>query len=344
MIGGPLAPVKPQVVVVGSYVQDLAFSCARFPGAGETIVGRFVSGPGGKGSNQAVAVHRAGVACRFIGAVGRDAFAAEAKKFYRSEGMAACFVEKGRQATAVASILVDRAGQNQVIVALGASARLRPSEIDPALFRGAQVVICQNEANDAVSARAFRLARRVGAVAVLNPAPMRPDFDLSLLAAADVLIPNETEFVALANRLPAARALLRTAPYAPRRALTESALNAMDLGRLQQLCRTLGVPTVIVTMGARGCFVSTESAGAIIPAHRVKAVDTTGAGDAFVGGFAAGLVRYAGDILQAAHYGNAVAALAVTKPGTAASMPTKGDLQRFLRRNRGKRGTGASIF
>jgi len=326
--------------VVGSYVQDLAFSCERFPAPGETVVSRFAAGPGGKGSNQAVAAHRAGASVLFIGAVGRDAFAAAAKKFYRAEGLRAHLVEKPHHATGAASILVDRAGQNQVSVALGASAQLRPSEIDPALIHGARVVICQNEANDAVTAHAFRLARRAGALAVLNPAPMRSDFDLALLAAADVLIPNETEFIALANRTPATAGLLRTATCAPLAARTETALQALEAGNLHRLCRTLGVRTVIVTLGSRGAFVSRESAGEFIPAHRVKAVDTTGAGDAFVGGFAAGLVKFDGDILRAARFGNAAAALAVTKPGTAQAMPTEREMRRFLRRQAGPKGFG----
>lgn len=321
-IGGALPGVQPQVVVVGSYVQDLSFSCASFPAPGETVVCRFALGPGGKGSNQAVAAHRAGAAVLFVGSVGRDEFGAAARRFHRSEGLPARFVVSARHPTAAASILVDRAGQNQVAVALGASARLRPGDLDPRWIRGARVVICQNEANDAVTARAFRLARRAGALTILNPAPMRSDFDWSLLRATDVLIPNETEFVALVNRQPAA----------PRPPLTEAALRALDRRDLQRLCRTLGVPTVIVTLGRRGAFVSRESAGRFVAGHRVRAVDTTGAGDAFVGGFAAGLVRPGADLLDAARFGNAVAALAVTRPGTAAAMPGRREVLQFLRR------------
>jgi ribokinase len=333
-IDGALEPVKPQVVVVGSYVQDLSFSCVRLPAPGESVVGRFVTGPGGKGSNQAVAAHRAGASVFFVGAVGRDAFAAEAKKFYRAEGLPARFVEKPRHPTAAASVLVDPTGQNQIAVSLSASVRLRPKEIDPALIRGARVVICQNEANDAVAAHVFRLARRAGVVTVLNPAPMRADFGLSLLDSVDVLIPNEAEFVALANLAPATAALLREAPYAGLGPFTEAALNALDGGDLHRLCRTLGVRTVIVTLGSRGSFVSRESAGEFIPAHRVKAVDTTGAGDAFVGGFAAGLVKFEGDILRAARFGNAASALAVTKLGTARVMPTEREILRLIKGSR----------
>src|SRR5476651_1686579 len=104
--------MNPAVVVIGSYVQDLTWRCAALPHAGETVVGKFVAGPGGKGSNQAVAAARAGAATVFVGAVGRDAFARSAREFYRAETIAVRFAEKPRHATGTAAILVDRRGQN----------------------------------------------------------------------------------------------------------------------------------------------------------------------------------------------------------------------------------------
>ena len=115
---------SPQVVVVGSYVQDLCWKCERFPHAGQTIVGQFSTGPGGKGSNQAVAAGRTGVPTMFVGAVGVDAFAKEAKAFYKAEGIGAKFVEKPAHATGTAAILVEDSGQNEIVVALGANAAL----------------------------------------------------------------------------------------------------------------------------------------------------------------------------------------------------------------------------
>jgi len=315
--------MKPLVVVVGSFVQDLAWKCAEFPRAGETVIGTFVTGPGGKGSNQAVAAGRAGAPTLFIGAVGRDVFAEAARKFYRAEGIAACFIEKPRHATGSAAILVNAAAQNEIVVALGASAHLLPRDIDRALIRGAKVVVCQHEANLPVNAHVFRVARKAGAVTVLNPAPMRSDFDPAILALTDVLIPNETEFVALVNQL-------GTMPGAT---LTEETLHALGPDELHRLCQGLGVATVIVTLGKRGCFVSGRGGGLFIAAHTgLRVVDTTGAGDAFVGGFAAGFVESGGDVVAAARLGNAVAALSVTKPGTAPAMPTKAEIKRFLRR------------
>jgi ribokinase len=330
------AHVRPKIVVVGSFVQDLTWKCTEFPRAGETVIGTFVTGPGGKGSNQAVASGRAGIPTIFVGAVGDDVFAEGARKFYESEGIDARFVAKTGHATGTAAILVNAVGENEIVVALGASEHLRPRDVDAALIGNAKVVICQHEANLAINAHVFRLARRLGAATVLNPAPMRPDFDPSILRITDVLIPNESEFLALVNmrhgRATRGRKAGRVAPFV----LEAKALPAMKPEDLHGLCRALGVPTVIVTLGRRGCFVSlADGAYTLIPGHTdLKVVDTTGAGDAFVGGFAAGFVRFRGDIVAAARHGNAIAALSVTKFGTAPSMPMPTEITRFLRAGR----------
>jgi ribokinase len=307
-------PMKPSVVVVGSFVKDLSFRCGRFPTAGETVIGTFTTGPGGKGSNQAVACARAGARTRFVGAVGRDAFGAEAARFLRSEGIDARLAPKRGQATGAAAILVDGSSQNEIIVAIGASVAIGPRDVPARLVRGARVVICQGEANARINRHAFRLARRFGATTILNPAPMGPGFDRGILALTDILIPNEHEFAALTRHSP-----------------------GRSLRAVHEIGRRLGVPTIIVTMGRKGCLVSTERGWTAIAGHRVRAVDTTGAGDAFVGGFAAGLVRYGGDLPMAARFGNAAAALSVTRPGTAPSMPRRREIDRLLRSRSGAR-------
>ena len=307
--------MKPAVVVVGSFNQDLTWRCAEFPAPGETIVGTFTTGPGGKGSNQAVAAARAGAATALVGAFGDDAFGRDAQAFLRAEGIAVHAVRK-KLPTGNAAIFVDARGQNEIVVALGANAALAPRDVPAALLRAARVVVCQHETNLALNAAVLRAARRAGATTVLNPAPMRADFDARVLAHTDVLIPNETECVALLRR----------------RRLDEAALRKLAPAALHQLCRTLSVPTVIVTLGARGCLVSEPARWTLVAAHPgLKVVDTTGAGDAFVGGFAAGLVRFAGDHLAAARFANTVAALSVTKPGTAPSMPTLRAIERLQR-------------
>jgi len=146
--------------------------------------------------------------------------------------------------------------------------------------------------------------------------------DLSILRHVEVLIPNESEFVTLVNRSP--RSGLKN--------FTAEALYRLAPDRLHSLCRTFNVPIIIVTLGSRGCFVSQPDVFARVQAHEVDVVDTTGAGDAFVGGFAAGLVKFKKNVFEAAHYANAVAALAVTQHGTADSMPTAREISRFLRR------------
>jgi ribokinase len=313
--------MKPQVVVVGSFVQDLTWKCTAFPAPGETIVGTFVTGPGGKGSNQAIAAGRAGVSTLFVGAVGRDAFARDAKVFYRAEGIAARFVEKPAHATGTAGILVNANGQNEIIVALGANADLRPADVPAATLRAARVVVTQHESDLRTVATVLRRARQAGAITIHNPAPMRADFDPALLKHVDILIPNETEFAALLKLLGVAQGKI----------VAPETFAALLHAELHALCRALKVPTVIVTLGAKGVFVSQVSGSAFIASHQVNVVDTTGAGDAFCGGFAAGLVKFSGDILAAARFGNAIAALSVTKFGTAPSMPRAREIAAFLK-------------
>ncbi|PTY08499.1 ribokinase [Opitutaceae bacterium EW11] len=315
--------MKPHVVVVGSFVQDLTWKCDAFPRAGETVVGKFVTGPGGKGSNQAVACGRAGVSTLYVGAVGDDAFARDAATFYRVEKIGARFAVKPREATGTAAILVNREGQNEIIVALGANAVLARKDIPVEAVRSARVVVCQCESNLATTGYVLKTARAAGVTTVLNPAPMRADFDPQLLRHVDILIPNETEFAALVNQVPASGETEFTAER----------LHELSSEGLHALIRSLGVANVIVTLGGKGCFLSLPDRFESIPAYTgINVVDTTGAGDAFVGGFAAGLVQFEGDIAAAARYGTAVAALSVTKFGTAPSMPRKTEIARFLKR------------
>ncbi len=318
-------PSRTKIVFVGSYVQDLTWKCRDFPQPGETTIGCFKTGPGGKGSNQAIAACRAGVDTFFVGAVGNDAFADQARTFYRAEKIACRLAIKSAHATGTAAILVNASGQNEIIVALGANDHLSKADVPATALKQARVVVTQLEANLATAAYVLKTARRAGIVTVLNPAPMRPGFPLTLLNHVDILIPNETEFAALINQL----------PQTGRDNFTEADLQTIAEDELHALCRKIGVPTVIVTLGSRGCFVSDSNGSLFIPAYKcIEVVDTTGAGDAFVGGFAAGLVKFGGDVAAAARFGNAVAALSVTKFGTAPSMPRASEITRFLKARR----------
>lgn len=312
-------------------MQDLAFFTRKFPKPGETVVGEFRSGPGGKGFNQAVAATRAGGPTLFIGAVGRDTFGHAAKKFASAVGLRAHFIEKHKYATGTAGITIDGNGQNQVVIAPGANLALHKQDIPLGLLASAHVVVCQGESDYLMVAHVLRHARKAGAVTVLNPAPMRPDFDPAILRHVEVLIPNESEFVTLVRQHAGCAALLRTAAYREHGEFNESTLHALKADALHRLCRCLQVPIVILTCGARGCFVSQPDAYLRMNAHPVEVIDSTGAGDAFVGGFAAGLVKFKKNVVEAAHFANAVAALAVMQPGTAEAMPNPREIARFLR-------------
>jgi ribokinase len=314
--------MKARVVVVGSFIQDLAFYTKNFPQPGESVVGDCRLGPGGKGFNQAVAATRAGAPTLFVGAIGHDAFGAGAKKFAQENGLRTMFVEKKKETTGAAAISINSDGQNQIVVSLGANLALHKQDVPVEPLLEAQVVVCQGESDFRTVAHVLRTARKAGATTVLNPAPMRADFDLGLLRHTEVLVPNETEFCALMRLLPRSSA----------RQLTAEDLARLPADQLHTCCRALNVPIVIVTLGARGCFVSQPDIYLRINPHDVDPVDTTGAGDAFVGGFAAGLVKFNRNIPEAAHFANAVAALAVTRPGTAIAMPTAREITRFLRK------------
>lgn len=316
--------MPPQVVVVGSFVQDLTWRCVSFPRAGETVTGEFLTGPGGKGSNQAIAAGRAGAQTLFVGAVGADRFADDAAAFYRANRIKACFVRKPKRATGTAAILVSASGQNEIVVALGANAFLTRGDLPVKALQGARVLVTQLEHNLATAAFALKTVRRAGGVTILNPAPMRPDFDLGMLKDVDILVPNETEFVALLERF-------EGEPFALDQ---QQRLADLPSDQLHALCRRLGPPVVIVTLGDRGCLVSRLDGYTVIPPLKVKAVDTTGAGDAFVGGLAAGLVRFEGNPVSAARFANMVAALSVTRFGTAPAMPQIDEIARFARRSR----------
>lgn len=318
----PAAPAR--VAVVGSFVQDLTFLCDAFPRPGETLVGRFHSGPGGKGSNQAVAAARAGARTAFLGAVGRDGFGAAARAFHEAEGIDCRMVEKPDLPTGTAGILVNAQGQNQIVVALAANGVLSPADVDrhADVLRDAAVVVTQLESNLEAAAHALRLARTAGARTLLNPAPMRPDFDPALLALTDLLVPNETEFAALVGRL----GLRGGEP-----SFTEDDLAALGPAELHALCRRFGGLTLVVTLGSRGCFVSTPEGFEHLPAVAgIVPVDTTGAGDAFVGALAAALAESPGDLSRAARFANVAAALSVTRPGTAPAMARRGEIEARL--------------
>ncbi|MCU0755487.1 MAG: PfkB family carbohydrate kinase [Xanthomonadales bacterium] len=273
------------VLVVGSYVQDHAWLTDRFPAVGETRIGHYRTGPGGKGFNQAVAAHRYGVPTRFIGAVGRDAAAATAHRFAAELGLDAHFIAQ-ELPTAASSIVVDAAGRNLIVVALGANLALEAAAVEACLASESlpRILLVQCEIDLEATAAALAWARRHGVRAVLNPAPVPAGLERRHWADAELLTPNETEFEALL-RIVGILADVSTLSEADWR----------DDPMLHALARRLGVPRVVITLGAAGAFVSVDEAAreaGEAPYYRVAAPvvavrDSTGAGDACSGALVA---------------------------------------------------------
>ncbi|HEX7342048.1 MAG TPA: ribokinase [Rhodanobacteraceae bacterium] len=317
-----------QVVVVGSFNQDHVWRIDHAPAAGETRRGHdFASGPGGKGFNQAVACARQGVATAFIGAHGDDALGREAERLARAEGIDGHWLTDAQHATGTACIVVEDGGQNRIVVALGANEQLTPTHIDAqaAIVANARVLLTQMENNLDATTGALRMARQHGLLSVLNPAPVHANVDAAALRLADVLTPNEGEFAELATRFAGQH-------------LAAEAIAVSDDASLHDLARQLTDGSMVITLGARGCFVShgTDRHGDAaahyrLPAAAVTAIDTTAAGDAFCGALAAALVRLAGQPFHAAlTHANRVAAMATERRGAASVMPRWDDvLARF---------------
>ncbi|MGR3485999.1 MAG: ribokinase [Paracoccaceae bacterium] len=306
--------MTPQIVVLGIFVADTAYRSARMPRLGETLMGTgFALGPGGKGSNQAVAAARAGGDVAFLGKLGRDVFADMALRIWDEAGVRPLVTHDPDGYTGAAFIHVeDATGDNAIVVAPGVAATLTPSDMDAAedAIAGARVFVTQLEQPMDAARRALEIARAHGTVTILNPAPAAP-LDDALLSLCDHVTPNETEAADLTGRpvtgpedaLAAARALL-------------------DRG-------VRGA--AIVTLGAQGAVALTKDGTAIhVPArHAGPVAETTGAGDAFNGGLAVALSE-GRPLREALDFANATAAISVTRPGTAPSMPDRTEIDALM--------------
>jgi ribokinase len=315
----------PSIIVVGSYNQDFVWRVAKLPAPGETQLGIFSSGPGGKGFNQAVAAHRMSDGVLFIGARGDDAPGDEAVRTAERFGIAAIWQISQAAATGTAAVLVDKRSQNQIAVAPGANAQLSADFIaqHAELIQTARAVLVQCEVQPSASVRTLVLARAAGVTTVFNPAPVHLELIAELLDLADILTPNESEFAAL---------LLATRGTS----VMVNSLGQLDDASLHALCRKLHLGTVVLTLGERGAFIShgdSDHRGDTLACYRVDAelanpVDTTGAGDAFNGGLVAALANsVAGTPFEhSVRFAGRVAALSVEKHGASTSMPTREEL------------------
>lgn len=300
------------VVVVGSSNTDMIIRVDRVPRPGETLLGgEFSTAPGGKGANQAVAAARAGGRVAFVARLGRDTLGDAALEGFRKEGMElAHVVRDGAHPSGVALIFVGSDGENSIGVAGGANYELSPADIGAAgrLISRADVLLLQLETPLKTVQAAARVARKAGVKVILNPAPARPLPD-ALLRNVSLLTPNETEASLLSGtRVSGAASAAKAARILMRR----------------------GVPTVIVTLGAKGALVANGDGARLIPGFRVKARDTTAAGDVFNGALAVRLAEGC-PLLDAVRFAQAAAAISVTRNGAQPSIPTRKEINAMLR-------------
>jgi ribokinase len=293
------------VVVIGNCTLDLTFRVARFPRPGETLLATAkATDIGGKGANQAVVVARAGVEVAFLAAIGRDAEGTAIRERLLSEGIDLVHLLSCTAPTDQSIIYVTPDGENSIVSSHDAAASIGPQQADALLkrLRPGDILLMQGNLSLTTTLHCLREARRLGAITVLNPAPINYAYD-QLWPFVDVAIVNEVEAVELGG--------------APEPLTAGGAL----LGR--------GVRQVVVTLGAQGAVVMAEDARAAMPAGRVAAVDTAGAGDVFCGVFVAGLARGLAPEL-AIRPAVAAATLSVTRPGTQSSFPSTQELCRIF--------------
>jgi len=305
-------PPQPKICVVGACNIDLISYVPRMPSVGETLHGtRFHMGFGGKGANQAVMAAKLGADVAMIAKLGRDVFGENTLQNFERLGVATRHVHFTEQAfSGVAPIAVDPAGRNSIIIVTGANDLLTPAEIEAAQpdIAVADVLVCQLEIPLAPNLAALRLARAAGVTTIFNPAPAKPELPEEVYQLSDVFCPNETE---------------------------TQLLTGMPVGTLAQAesaARTLlarGAGAVILTLGERGSLVVTPDSAQHVPAQAVQAVDSTGAGDAYVGSLAYFLGRGQG-LFEAARRAGVIATRSVLKPGTQSSFPSRDEVPEVL--------------
>ncbi len=302
-----------KVVILGVFVADTAYRAPRQPKMGETILGRsFVLGPGGKGSNQAVAAAMAGAETHFISRLGADAFADIALATWKKAGVHPAVTQHADSYTGAAYIFIeDATGNNAIIISPGAAAEISTGDVDAnaGLIRGAKVFITQLEQPIPVALYALKLATAAGVTTILNPAPAAtlPD---GMLAFCDYVTPNESE----------AEALTGVAVTSVEEALVAA-----------KALRAKGAGAAVITLGEKGALYHDGARTVHVPPFKAgRVVETTGAGDAFNGGFAAGLSEGM-DPVAAVRFGSATAGISVTRAGTAPSMPSRAEIDALLK-------------
>jgi ribokinase len=299
---------RPKICVVGAANLDLISYVPRLPRMGETLHGtRFHMGFGGKGANQAVMAAKLGGDVAMVTKLGQDIFGENTLKNFQSWGIDTRHVLFTDQAfSGVAPIAVDPDGHNAIVIVTGANDLLTPQEIEAArpVISAAQIVVCQLEIPLETTLAALRIARQAGVTAIFNPAPARPSLPEELYRLSDIFCPNESE-----------TELLTSMPVS----------NQQEVEAAAHVLLERGAGTVILTLGERGSLLVTEKETAHVPATPVKALDSTGAGDAYVGSLAYFLAA-GKSLTEAMRRANHIAAISVQYSGTQTSFPVAADL------------------
>jgi ribokinase len=298
----------PNILVAGSLNADLVVRTPRFPQPGETLSGEDLHViPGGKGANQAVAAARHGAQVSMLGRVGQDNFGDFLLENLKSNEVDAQYVRRSEASTGTAIIVVDSSGQNSIVLSPGANGQVTEQDMQDASFSDFKLLLLQLEIPTPAVVAAAQRARQNGLRVILNPAPAR-ELPEELIALTDYLIPNESELGLL------------------------SGMEVQDIPSAERAARSLlerGVGTTIVTLGSQGALIVTGEQVTHVESFKVDVVDTTAAGDSFIGGFAYKLLE-SQDLQEAVRYGCACGALAVTQFGAQPSLPTNEEVERFI--------------
>ncbi|NWF16342.1 ribokinase [Pseudomonas reactans] len=300
-----------KVVVVGSLNMDLVTRASRLPRAGETLIGQtFSTVPGGKGANQAVASARLGADVSMIGCVGTDAYGTQLRDALLVEGIDCQAVSTVEGSSGVALIVVDDSSQNAIVIVAGSNGELTPASLQAfdTVLQAADVIVCQLEVPMNTVGYTLKRGRELGKTVILNPAPASGPLPAEWYTSIDYLIPNESEATALSG-------------------VTVDSIDSAKVAATQLV--QAGAGKVIITLGSQGALFTDGQRFEHLQAPKVKAVDTTAAGDTFVGGFAAALANGKGEA-EAIRFGQVAAALSVTRAGAQPSIPTLHDVQGFV--------------
>ena len=299
------------VLVIGSLNMDLVAVCQRLPAKGETILGdKFMTFPGGKGGNQATAAAKLGAKVYMAGSVGKDSFGDELLQSLQSNAVNTHYVQRHGEPTGIALITVDAAGMNTIVVVPGANNGCGRNHVDEALSGVGEpgILILQHELPRHTVEYAVRAAHLQGWMIIVNPAPARP-VPREMLSKIDVLIPNETEAGALTGR---------------------SIESEQDAVLAAKELVNAGVGWAVITLGSKGAVCCSQEESYCIEALKVSAIDTTAAGDAYIGALASALAE-GRPMLEGLYFAGAAAAFSVTRRGAQPSLGTREEIEAFVR-------------